>query len=57
MAEIEMRSAERGSSDQEGPLIQELQPVDRGRDAWTVLIAGFVFEALFWGTKFPLGGP
>jgi hypothetical protein len=28
---------------------QELKPVDRGRDAWVVLIAGFVFEALFWG--------
>ncbi|KAI1103895.1 MFS general substrate transporter [Jackrogersella minutella] len=28
---------------------QELKPVDRGRDAWTVLIAGLVFEALFWG--------
>ncbi|KAI5459709.1 major facilitator superfamily domain-containing protein [Mariannaea sp. PMI_226] len=30
-------------------LPQELKPADRGRDAWTVLIAGFVFEALFWG--------
>ncbi|KAI1409063.1 MFS general substrate transporter [Hypoxylon sp. FL1857] len=33
----------------EGGLSQELKPVDRGRDAWTVLIAGLVFEALFWG--------
>ncbi|KAI0833944.1 MFS general substrate transporter [Hypoxylon sp. FL0890] len=31
---------------------QELRPVDRGRDAWTVLMAGLVFEALFWG--FPI---
>ena len=28
---------------------QELKPVDKGRAAWTVLAAGFVFEALFWG--------
>lgn len=28
---------------------QELKPVDRGRDAWVVLIAAVVFEALFWG--------
>jgi hypothetical protein len=28
---------------------QELKPVDGGRDAWTVLIAGFIFEAIFWG--------
>ncbi|KAH8817240.1 major facilitator superfamily domain-containing protein [Xylogone sp. PMI_703] len=31
---------------------QELKPADRGRDAWIVLIAGFIFEALFWG--FPM---
>ncbi|KAI1451901.1 major facilitator superfamily domain-containing protein [Annulohypoxylon moriforme] len=29
-----------------------LKPVDRGWDAWIVLIAGFIFEALFWG--FPM---
>ncbi|KAI1456632.1 MFS general substrate transporter [Annulohypoxylon moriforme] len=28
---------------------QELKPVDGGRDAWVVLIAGLVFEAFFWG--------
>jgi hypothetical protein len=28
---------------------QELGPVDGGRAAWTVLIAAFVFEAIFWG--------
>jgi len=27
----------------------ELKPVDGGRDAWTVLIAGIAVEALFWG--------
>lgn len=32
---------------------QELKPVDRGRDAWIVLLAGFVFEALFWGISPP----
>lgn len=36
----------------EGPASQELKPADRGRDAWTVLIAGFTFEALFWGSCF-----
>ncbi|KOS22202.1 Monocarboxylate transporter 13 [Escovopsis weberi] len=30
----------------------ELKPVDRGRDAWQVLIAGFVLDGLFWG--FPM---
>jgi hypothetical protein len=29
----------------------ELKPSDRGRHAWTVLIAGVVFEALFWGSS------
>lgn len=33
---------------------QSLKPVDTGRDAWTVLVAGIAFEALFWG-KFLLG--
>ena len=28
---------------------QELKPVDRGRDAWTVLVAAVMFEAVFWG--------
>ena len=33
----------------EGTPSQELKPADRGRDAWTILIAGVIFEALFWG--------
>lgn len=33
-------------------VFQELKPVDRGKDAWTVLIAGIAFEALFWGMFF-----
>ncbi|KAJ6445333.1 MFS general substrate transporter [Purpureocillium lavendulum] len=36
----------------EVPVQEELKPVDGGRDAWVVLIAGFIFEALFWG--FPM---
>ena len=28
---------------------QELKPVDGGRDAWMILIAGIVYEAIFWG--------
>lgn len=27
-----------------------LKRADGGREAWTVLISGFIFEALFWGT-------
>lgn len=27
-----------------------LKRPDGGREAWTVLISGFIFEALFWGT-------
>ncbi|ERS97448.1 hypothetical protein HMPREF1624_05615 [Sporothrix schenckii ATCC 58251] len=33
-------------------VIPGLKPVDKGRDAWMVLTAGFVFDALFWG--FPM---
>ncbi|CAK7213185.1 hypothetical protein SBRCBS47491_001716 [Sporothrix bragantina] len=39
----------------EETLIHHLEPVDRGRDAWMVLIAGFVFEALFWGFPMSFG--
>ena len=40
--------------DQHNPSEHEftnLKPVDRGRDAWQVLVAAFVFEALFWGKQ------
>lgn len=30
-------------------VIQQLKPVDGGPDAWKVLIAAFIFEALLWG--------
>jgi hypothetical protein len=30
-------------------VVQQLKPVDGGPDAWKVLIAAFVFEALLWG--------
>jgi hypothetical protein len=30
---------------------QQLKSADGGRDAWQVLIAGFMFEALLWGEK------
>lgn len=52
---IELHSRNQEPSHEHGDLPgtnsqrQELKPVDRGRDAWIVLIAGFVFEALFWG--------
>ncbi|KAK4085902.1 hypothetical protein Purlil1_9859 [Purpureocillium lilacinum] len=36
----------------EAPVQEELRRVDGGRDAWVVLIAGFIIEALFWG--FPM---
>ncbi|PLB37621.1 MFS general substrate transporter [Aspergillus candidus] len=35
--------------------VQELDPTDGGRPAWTVLIAGVVFEALFWGFPMSFG--
>ncbi|UNI23725.1 hypothetical protein JDV02_009527 [Purpureocillium takamizusanense] len=37
---------------EEAPVQDRFRPVDGGRDAWVVLIAAFVFEALFWG--FPM---
>ncbi|VUC26994.1 unnamed protein product [Clonostachys rosea] len=46
------RESTPGRHDSQSHHPQELKPVDRGRDAWVVLIAGFVFEALFWG--FPM---
>ncbi|PSR85467.1 major facilitator superfamily domain-containing protein [Coniella lustricola] len=49
------QGAIRNSDTQEldrGANAQELKPVDRGRDAWVVLIAAVVFEAMFWG--FPM---
>lgn len=30
-------------------LARQLGPVDGGLPAWTVLITGFIFEALLWG--------
>lgn len=34
----------------EGTSSQTLEPTDGGRYAWTVLLAGVTFEALFWGS-------
>ncbi|KAK1145791.1 hypothetical protein N8T08_004032 [Aspergillus melleus] len=34
---------------------QSLGPVDQGKRAWTVLIAGVVFEAFFWGFPMSFG--
>lgn len=33
--------------------ITQLKPTDRGPDAWRLLIAAFIFEALFWGNHRP----
>lgn len=52
--EVQMRTLENQPEGQREEVFEELNPVDRGRDAWTVLIAGFAFEALFWGTFRPL---
>ncbi|KAI1477812.1 major facilitator superfamily domain-containing protein [Daldinia eschscholtzii] len=49
---FELSSSSNQNRSQERAEFQELKPVDRGRDAWTVLIAGVVFEAMFWG--FPM---
>lgn len=51
--DIRLNSPDNEPDSHQLALNQELKPVDRGRDAWTVLIAGFVFEALFWGRCFP----
>ncbi|KAK9242033.1 MFS general substrate transporter [Lipomyces tetrasporus] len=51
--ELQLRSQdlghEHGDPQEPSSSQQELKPVDQGRDAWVVLIAGFVFEAVFWG--------
>lgn len=43
-----------GAQDVEGRdiVVQQLKPVDGGPDAWKVLIAAFVFEALLWGISY-----
>ncbi|KAH8801394.1 major facilitator superfamily domain-containing protein [Xylogone sp. PMI_703] len=53
--EIELRSPDNQLDGPRGAVLQELKPVDRGRDAWTVLIAGIAFEALFWGFPMSFG--
>ena len=35
--------------DEEPTTAQDLQPADGGREAWKLLAAAFVFEALMWG--------
>jgi hypothetical protein len=30
-------------------VFHQLKPIDRGIDAWKVLIAAFLFETLLWG--------
>ena len=35
--------------DDQGVLLQQLRPADGGFSAWTVLMASFIFEGLFWG--------
>lgn len=42
-------ASEYNDSPREGALMQELGRVDGGRQAWTVLVAGVIFEAMFWG--------
>ncbi|KAI5918696.1 hypothetical protein F4810DRAFT_558227 [Camillea tinctor] len=42
-------SGDHSSSHQREWTPHEPNPIDRGRDAWTVLIAGFIIEALFRG--------
>jgi hypothetical protein len=49
--ELEQRRSGHGVEDAEPhvPQTQQLKPVDGGKDAWIVLIAGIIFEAFFWG--------
>jgi hypothetical protein len=37
------------ANDSENVTYQRLKPTDGGRDAWQVLTAAFLFEALLWG--------
>ena len=50
---LELRSREtfetENEQEREMTACSELGPVDGGRKAWTVLIAGIVYEAVFWG--------
>ncbi|KEF61766.1 uncharacterized protein A1O9_03336 [Exophiala aquamarina CBS 119918] len=39
-------------SPEENTDVQELEPIDRGRAAWGMLLSAFIFESLLWG--FPL---
>jgi hypothetical protein len=36
--------------EEDNHVAQQLDPADRGFPAWRLLIGGFVFEALLWGT-------
>lgn len=51
---ITSSSTHGGFEDVEGRdiVVQQLKPVDGGPDAWKVLIAAFVFEALLWGISY-----
>ncbi|KAI0351391.1 MFS general substrate transporter [Trametes cingulata] len=39
----------------EGTTVQELPPVDRGVQAWTFCLSGFVLEMTIWGFSFSYG--
>lgn len=40
---------EPAESHEENRDAQELEPVDRGRAAWRMLLSAFIFESLLWG--------
>jgi hypothetical protein len=48
-----VQGLERTDAEPRDRVVSELKPADHGYDAWRLLIAAFVFEALFWGTLLP----
>lgn len=52
--EPRVESPRHSSSSSDNVLSQQLAPADSGPAAYKVLIGAFVFEALLWGTTFPI---
>lgn len=47
--DIHLNDIQHATPDEETPVAQTLPRADGGKDAWTVLAACFVLEALVWG--------
>ena len=40
---------------QNTPIVRELPPQDRGKDAWLLLLGAFIVEGFVWGVAFSFG--